>query len=71
MCQVLGKTDNFDFLDPSMPRNGFWGQNFKNLNADSRDHICQFLVKMDNFEFFDLNLGKSPNYVQYFGSNNN
>ena len=25
---------------------------------------------MNNFEFFDLNLGKLPNYVQYFGSNN-
>ena len=25
---------------------------------------------MDNFEFFDLNLGKLPNYVQYFGSIN-
>ena len=22
---------------------------------------------MDNFQFFGLNLGKSPNYVQYFG----
>ena len=25
---------------------------------------------MDNFEFLGLNLGKLPNYVQYFGSNN-
>ena len=25
---------------------------------------------MDNFGFFDLNLGKLPNYVQYFDSNN-
>ena len=32
--------------------------------------MCQFSVKMDNFEFFDLILGKLPNYVQYFGSNN-
>ena len=24
---------------------------------------------MDNIWFFDLNLGKLPNYVQYFGSN--
>ena len=24
---------------------------------------------MDNFYFFGLNLGKLPNYVQYFGSN--
>ena len=26
-------------------------------------------VKMDNFEFFGVNLGKLPNYVEYFGSN--
>ena len=24
---------------------------------------------MDNFQFFGLNLGKLPNYMQYFGSN--
>ena len=30
----------------------------------------QFSVKIDNFEFFEQNLGKLPNYVQYFGSNN-
>ena len=34
-----------------------------------RYHVYQFLDKTDNFEFFDLNLGKLPNYVQYFGSN--
>ena len=32
--------------------------------------MCQFSVKMCNFKFFGLNLGKLPNYVQYFGSNN-
>ena len=25
---------------------------------------------MNKFEFFGLNLGKLPNYVRYFGSNN-
>ena len=30
--------------------------------------MCQFSVKMDIW-FFDLNLGKLPNYVQYFDSN--
>ena len=25
---------------------------------------------MDNFYFFGLNLGKLPNYMQYFGCNN-
>ena len=32
-------------------------------------HMCQFSGKM-NLQFFGLNLGKLPNYVQYFGSNN-
>ena len=32
--------------------------------------MCKFSVKMDNFEFFGLNLGKLPNYVRHFGSNN-
>ena len=37
--------------------------------------MYQVLDKTDNFEFgnfyfFGLNLGKLPNYVQYFGSNN-
>ena len=29
----------------------------------------QFSGKMYNFYFFGLNLGKLPNYVQYFGPN--
>ena len=27
-------------------------------------------MKVDNFKFFGINLGKLPNYVRYFGSNN-
>ena len=27
-------------------------------------------ANIDNFEFFGLNLGKFPNYMLYFGSNN-
>ena len=74
MCQFSDKTDNFDFLGPNLPKNGFLGWNFKNLSLDlesapPRYHVSQFSVKMDNFEFFGLNLGKLPNYVQYFGSN--
>ena len=38
-------------------------------SAPPRYHVSQFSVKIDNFEFFGLNLGKLPNYVQYFGSN--
>ena len=74
MCQFSGKTSNFDFLDPNLPKNEFWGRNFKNLRLDSisappRYHVGQFSVKMDNFEFFGLNLVKLPNFVRYFGSN--
>ena len=74
MYQFSDKTDNFEFLGPNLPKNGFWGLNFKNLSLDSKSapaiyHECQFSVKMDNCYFFGLNFGKLPNYVQYFGSN--
>ena len=56
-------------------KNGLWGRTLKDLSPDSdsatpRYHVCQFSVEMENFEFFGLNLGKFPNYVRYFGSNN-
>ena len=74
MYQFSDKTDNFGFLGPNLSKNGFWGRNFQYLSLDSEStppiyHACQFSVKMDNFYFFDLNLGKLPNYVQYFRSN--
>ena len=67
VCQFSG--------DSNFSKNGFWGRDFKNLSADSRsvpprNHVFQFSVKMDIFEFIGLTLGKLPNYVQYFGSNN-
>ena len=75
MCQFSGKTDNFDFFGPNLPKNGFWGRNFKNLSpysesAPPRYVMCQFSVKMYSFQFSGLNLGKLSKYVQYFGSNN-
>ena len=74
MCQFSDKRDKFDFFDPNLPKNGFWGRNFKSLSLDLKlappiYHVCQFSVKMDRFKLFGLNLGKLPNYVQYFGSN--
>ena len=68
MCQFSGKRNNFEFFDPNLPKNEFWGRNFKFLSLDSesappRYHACQFPVKLDNFELFELNLGKLPNYV--------
>ena len=74
MYQFSDKTDNFEFVGPNLPKNGFWGRNFKNLSLDSEStppiyHVFQFSVKMDSFYFFGLNLGKLPNDVQHFGSN--
>ena len=34
-CQFSDKKDNFEFLTPNLPKNKFWGQNFKNLSLDS------------------------------------
>ena len=73
MYQFSDKMNNFDFLDLHLPKNEFWCRNFKNLSLDLEStpllyHVCQFSVKMDKIWFFNLNLGKLPNYMQYFGS---
>ena len=65
---------NFDLFGTNLPKNRFWGRNFKNLSLDLESaapiyQVCKFSVKMDNFEFFSLKLGKLLTYVQYFGSN--
>ena len=64
MYQFSDKTDNFEFLGPNLPKNRFWGQNFKNLSLDSesaslRYYVYQFSDKTDNFEFLDPNLPKN------------
>ena len=63
MCQCSDKKVNFDFFGPNLPKNRFWGQNFKALSLDSKSgtpryHVCQFSVKTGNFKFFGLNLVK-------------
>ena len=75
MCQFSDKMDNFLFFGPNLPKNVFWGRNFKNVSVDlesspPRYPMCQFSGKTDSFEFFHLNLGKLPNYMRYFGSDN-
>ena len=55
--QFSDKTDIFDFLGPNLPRNGFWGQNFKNLSLDSnssslRYYVHLFSEKTDNLNFW-------------------
>ena len=73
MHKFSDKMDSFEYLGPNLPENGFCHRNFKNLIMDSEStpplyHVCQFSVKMDDIWFFNLDLGKLPNYVQYFGS---
>ena len=63
MYQFSDKTDNFEFLGPNLPKNGFWRQNFKNLNLDLesasvRYYVYQFSDKTDNFEFLGPNSPK-------------
>ena len=43
--QFSDKTNNFDFLGPNLPKNQFWGRNFKNPILDSEltrpiYHVC-------------------------------
>ena len=73
MYHFSGIRDNIEFLNPNLPKNGFWSRNFKNKSLDSESippiyHVCQFSVKRDIFKFFGQNLWKLSNYVQYSGS---
>ena len=34
ICQLSGKTGNFDFFSPNLPKNGFCGCDFKNLSLN-------------------------------------
>ena len=71
MQQFSDKMDNFEFLGPDLPKNRFWGQNFKNLSLDSesaslRYYVHQFSDKTDNFEFLGPNLPKNEFWGQDF-----
>ena len=64
MHQFSDKMDNFEFLGANLPKNGFWGRNFKNLSLDSESvsltyYVHQFSGKTGNFEFLGANLPKN------------
>ena len=44
MYQFTDKTDNFELFDQDLPKNGFWGRNFKNLNLDSESASLRYSV---------------------------
>ena len=63
--------DNFEFLGPNLPKNRFWGRNFKNLrlnleSASLRSYVHQFSDKMVNFKFLGSNLPKNGFWGQNF-----
>ena len=69
MCANFQAKWTTHFFGPNLPKNVFWGWNFKNLSvnlesAPPKYHVCQFSGKTDNFEFFDLKISG------YFASNN-
>ena len=71
MYQFSHKTDNFEFLGPNLPKNGFWSQNFKNLTLDLesaslRYYVYQFSDKTENFEFLGPNLPETGFYGRNF-----
>ena len=73
MYQFSDKRYNFEFLGTNLPKNRFWGQNFKNLSLDSespslRYYVCQFLGKTNNFEILGRNLPKNGFWCRKFKS---
>ena len=69
--QFSDKTDNFDFFGRYLPKNGFWGQNFKSLILDTeseslRYYMYQFSDKTDNFKFLGPNLPKNGLWSRNF-----
>ena len=73
MYQFSDKMDNFEFLDPNLPKSGFWGQNSKSKTLDSespslRCYVYRFSNKTDNFEFFGPNLPKNRFWGKNFKS---
>ena len=52
--QCLDKTDNFDFLGPHLPKNGFWGQNCKNLSLNSESASLRYYVQQFSDKIFGL-----------------
>ena len=72
---IFRQNEHLELFRPTFAQKWILGSEFKNLSPDlksvsPRYHVYQCSVRMDNFEFFGLNLGKLPNYVQYFGCNN-
>ena len=42
--QFSDKMNNFELLSPNLPKNGFWGRNFKNLSLDLESASMRYYV---------------------------
>ena len=57
--QFSDKTDNFDFLGPNFPNNGFWGRNFESLKSRFGISILEILGVPISDKFLGPNLPKN------------
>ena len=69
--QFSDKMNNFQFLNPNLPKNGFCGRNFKDLSLDLESPSLRYCVdqlsdKMNNFKFLGPNLPKNWIWGWYF-----
>ena len=49
--QFSDKMGNFEILGPNLPKNEFWGQNFKNLSLDSESASLRYCVHQFSDKF--------------------
>ena len=67
------KTDNLGFLGPNLPKNGFWGRDFKNLNLDSESTspiLCvPIFSQIGQLLIFRPKFGEITQLRAIFGSN--
>ena len=62
--------DNFDFFGPNLPKNGFWGRNFKTPSPDlesapPRYHVCQFSVWIFRPKFGEIAKLRAIFWLEY------
>ena len=66
--------ENFEFLGPNLPKNGFWGRNFKKsksgfaINTSKIPYVSIF-SQNGQLLVFHSKFGEIAHYVQYFSSN--
>ena len=74
MYQFSDKMENFEFLGPNLPKNGFWGRNFKKSKSgfaiNTSKIPCESIFSQNGqLLILRSKFGEIAHYVQYFGSN--